>query len=326
MSSTLPGRIQTRLQGRLEAMNEVITTALHTSNPLMNEVVANYLLTKGKQIRPIIVFLSAEMLGEVNINVVHAAAALEMLHNASLIHDDVVDETKQRRNRPTINALWDNHIAVLTGDYFVSKALEVGLRTGSISVVGGLSALGAELSIGEVDQIVNSQSSTFSEEAYMSMIGKKTASLFRHCMSMGAETAGASAETTAPMLRYAELLGLCFQIRDDIFDYYPQGDIGKPTGNDLREGKVTLPLLYALNHTQGTRAEAMRTLARKPNPDEDEIQRLIAFAIEEGGVEYSMSVMRRMQTEASAIIAAYPHSEPAEDFEAIFRFIIDREI
>lgn len=306
-------------------MNAVIHSALHTSNPLMDEVISNYLSVKGKQIRPIIVFLSAEMLGAVNDNVVHAAAALEMLHNASLIHDDVVDETKQRRNRPTVNALWDNQIAVLTGDYFVSKALEVGLHTGSVNVVAGLSALGAELSIGEVDQIVNSRSSTFSEQAYMSMIGKKTASLFRHCMNMGAETAGASAQTTAPMLRYAELLGLSFQIRDDIFDYFPQGEIGKPTGNDLREGKVTLPLLYALNNTEGTRAAEMRTLARKSELNETDIQRLIAFAIEEGGVEYSVGVMRRMQAEASAIIAEYPRSEAAEDFEAIFKFIIDRE-
>ncbi len=306
-------------------MNAVITNALHTSNPLMNEVIANYLQAKGKQIRPIIVFLSAEMLGSVNSNVVYAAAALEMLHNASLIHDDVVDETKQRRNRPTVNALWDNQIAVLTGDYFVSKALEVGLRTGSVNVVSGLSALGAELSIGEVDQIVNSRSPVFSEEAYMSMIGKKTASLFRHCMNMGAETSGASAEAAAPMLRYAELLGLCFQIRDDIFDYYPQGEIGKPTGNDLREGKVTLPLLYALNHTDGARASEMKALARQSELSEADIQRLIAFAIDEGGVEYSVAVMRRMQAEASAIIAGYPRSESAEDFETIFKFIIDRE-
>lgn len=324
MSSTLPDRIHARLHDSLEAMNAVIATALHTSNSLMNEVIANYLLAKGKQIRPIIVFLSAGMLGNVNRNVVYAAAALEMLHNASLIHDDVVDETKQRRNRPTINALWDNQIAVLTGDFFVSKALEVGLRTGSVGVVAGLSALGAELSIGEVDQIVNSQSSTFSEEAYMAMIGKKTASLFRHCMNMGAETAGASPEDTAPMLRYAELLGLCFQIRDDIFDYYPQGEIGKPTGNDLREGKVTLPLLYALNHTSGPETEAMRELARKRQLDESDIQRLITFAIKKGGVEYAVGIMRRMQAEASAIIAGYPPSESAEDFEAIFRFIIDR--
>lgn len=305
-------------------MNAVIADALHTSNPLMNEVISNYLLTKGKQIRPIIVFLSAEMLGEINHDVVQAAAALEMLHNASLIHDDVVDETKMRRNRPTVNALWDNQIAVLTGDYFVSKALEVGLRTGNLGVVTGLSSLGAELSIGEVDQIVNAQSSTFSEEAYMSMIGKKTASLFRHCLDMGAETGGASADAIKPMLRYAELLGLCFQIRDDIFDYYPQGEIGKPTGNDLREGKVTLPLLYALNHSGAPRAEDMKALVRCPELDDADIQRLIAFAIEEGGVEYSINVMRRMQAEASEIIAKYPRSNPAEDFEAIFKFIIDR--
>ena len=180
--------IQSRLEAPLADMNGVISESMHTGNELLNRVVTDYLRIKGKQIRPIMVLLSAQMFGGINRHVIYAAAALEMLHNASLIHDDVVDETRQRRGQSTVNASWGNHIAVLTGDFFVSKALEVGLRTGSVTVLRGLSELGVELSTGEVDQICNARSHHFLEEEYMSMIRKKTASLFTRCILLGADT------------------------------------------------------------------------------------------------------------------------------------------
>ena len=202
--------IQGRLQEPLRAMNRLISETMGTGNELMNRVVTDYLRSKGKQIRPIMVLLSAQMHGGINEHVLLAAAALEMLHNASLIHDDVVDDTRERRGRDTINAAWGNHIAVLVGDFFVSKALEVGLRTGSVTVVRGLSELGVELSTGEVDQICNARSHRFLEEEYMEMIRKKTASLFTHCMLLGADTSGKMPADTAPMLRFAELLGAVY--------------------------------------------------------------------------------------------------------------------
>lgn len=317
--------IQGRLQEPLRAMNRLISETMGTGNELMNRVVTDYLRSKGKQIRPIMVLLSAQMHGGINEHVLLAAAALEMLHNASLIHDDVVDDTRERRGRDTINAAWGNHIAVLVGDFFVSKALEVGLRTGSVTVVRGLSELGVELSTGEVDQICNARSHRFLEEEYMEMIRKKTASLFTHCMLLGADTSGKMPADTAPMLRFAELLGLCFQIKDDIFDYFPTtAAVGKPTGNDLREGKVTLPLLYALRTAPAEEAVPLRAILEAGIPAEPDIERLVDFARRHGGIDYAFSVMRSMQAEAMQILEAYPDSDARRSFADIFEFIIDR--
>lgn len=317
--------IQRRLAAPLDEMNKIIRESLATPNALMNEVVVNYLRTKGKQIRPILVILSAKFFGDVNVEVLHAGAALEMLHNASLIHDDIVDETDIRRGNPTINALWGNHIAVLVGDFFVSNALAAGIRTGHLSIISALSALGQELSLGEVDQICNARDHHFDKESYFSAIRKKTASLFMNCVRMGAEAVNTPESKIIPMEEYACLLGLCFQIKDDIFDYFDDAKIGKPTGNDLREGKMTLPLLHALEVAPVEESEKMKNLLMRGNLDDREIQTLIDFAKDNGGIDYSFSVMRDMQKEADKIIDSYPDSEWKDSFRDIFDFIISRD-
>lgn len=317
--------IHSRLEPELKQMNEIIHQQLSTSNQLMNRVVTTYLKTNGKQIRPMLVILSAKFFGRINPSVLHAGAALEMLHNASLIHDDVVDDTSLRRGLPTVNAVWGNHIAVLVGDFFVSNALAAGIATGHLSIISALSALGKELSLGEIDQICNVREHHFDEESYFSMIRKKTASLFINCVRMGAEAVGADNEAIEPMTRYAELLGLAFQIKDDIFDYF-SNNVGKPTGNDLREGKVTLPLLYALNNAADRdAAEQYKNLLRRGALSEEEIAELIGFAKDNGGIDYSYDVMRRMQTEGEAILAGYPPSEWRDAFADLFEFIISRD-
>ncbi len=317
--------INSSLGKDLEAMNEIIVSFLRSPNEMMDNIVANYLKKKGKQIRPIMVILSAKMFGEVNESVLHAGAALEMLHNASLIHDDVVDETDLRRGLPTINALWGNHIAVLVGDYFVSNALAAGIHTGHISIIAALSELGKELSIGEIDQICNVREHNFEEQSYFLMIRKKTASLFMNCVKMGAEAVGANQEEFSSLVKFAELLGLCFQIKDDIFDYFDNPQIGKPTGNDLREGKVTLPLLYALNNAEPEEAAAMKELIVKGDMSSEEIQSLIEFAKANGGVDYAFNVMRQMQQEGLDLINRYPDSEAKQSFIDIFDYIIARD-
>lgn len=316
-------KIQQRLDPELTAMNQIITDTLATDNDLMNTVVTSYLKKKGKQIRPIMVMLSAKMFGQISDKVLYAAAALEMLHNASLIHDDVVDETSLRRGAPTINATWGNHLAVLVGDYFVSNALAAGIHTGHISIIAALSALGKELSLGEIDQICNVRQHDFNEESYLSMIRKKTASLFRNCVKMGAEAVEAEPSLFLPMVEYAETLGLCFQIKDDIFDYYTDPAIGKPTGNDLREGKVTLPLLYALRTAPEKESARMKEMLAGPLSNE-QIATLIDFAKENGGIDYAYDRMRSMQDSSEKIIAAYPDSEWKQSFRDIFEFIISR--
>ncbi len=316
--------IQQRLHSELAEMNRIIREALFTHNELMNHVVTYFLREKGKQIRPIMVILSAGLFGGVNDHVLHAGAALEMLHNASLIHDDIVDETSLRRGRPTVNMEWGDHIAVLVGDYFVSNALSTAIKTGNIEIISALSHLGKELSLGEIDQICNARDHHFDEESYINMIRQKTASLFINCAKMGAEAAGADAASYAPLLKFAELLGLAFQIKDDIFDYFDDPRIGKPTGNDLREGKVTLPLLHALAIAPTEMAEQMKNLLRRGNLSDTEIDSLILFAKENGGIEYAFSRMRQMQSEAFRILEAYPVNSWTDSLRDIFEYIISR--
>jgi len=317
--------IQNRLQNELAAMNDIIRRSLFIPNQLMNQVVTSYLTSKGKQIRPIMVILSAGMFGGVNDHVLHAGAALEMLHNASLIHDDVVDETPLRRGKDTINHQWGNHIAVLVGDYFVSNALAAGIKTDNISIISAISDLGKELSLGEIDQICNARSHHFDEESYISMIRKKTASLFVNCVKMGAEAAGASPKEYEPLMRYAELFGLCFQIKDDIFDYFDSISIGKPTGNDLREGKVTLPLLHALASGPEEEAAEMKALLKRGNLSPYEISTLIDFAKSNGGIEYAYDRMAQMQAQALSLLDSYQESDWKESFKDIFAFVISRK-
>lgn len=317
-------KIQEDLSSELAEMNDIIVTQLATTNRMMNDIVSRYLQVKGKQIRPILVILSARMFGAVSSEVLLAGAALEMLHNASLIHDDIVDETALRRGVATINATMGNHIAVLVGDFFVSNALAAGIRTGDIRVISALSALGKELSLGEIDQICNAREHSLEESSYISMIRQKTASLFMNCARMGAELGGADETQQERLVAFAELLGLCFQIKDDIFDYFDDKRIGKPTGNDLREGKVTLPLLYALSNAPQEKSEPMRQILSEGNLTADNITRLIEFAKSNGGIEYAYSRMRAMQQEAMKILEELPSGESKRDFELIFDYIIER--
>lgn len=317
--------IQHRIDPELAQMNAIIHESLSADNDLMDTVVRNYLLTKGKQIRPIMVILSAKFFGDVNAHVLHAGAALEMLHNASLIHDDVVDDTALRRGKATVNNQWGNHIAVLVGDFFVANALAAGIRTGNLSIISSLSDLGKELSLGEVDQICNVRDHRLDEGHYMDMIRKKTASLFRNCVKMGAEAVNVSEPEYRPLAQYAEMLGMCFQIRDDIFDYFSNALIGKPTGNDLREGKVTLPLLHAIHTAPEPVAQSVKEMLLKGDLNEKEIGILIDFAKEYDGIEYSFEKMRQMQKEADKLLQAYPDSEWKETFRQLFDYIISRD-
>lgn len=318
-------KIRESLRPWLDEMNSIIKDSLRTDNEMMNSIVTRYLQVKGKQIRPMLVILSARMFGGVSREILLAGAALEMLHNASLIHDDIVDETALRRGVETINARMGNHIAVLVGDFFVSNALAAGIQTGDVRVVRALSDLGKELTLGEIDQICNAREHSLEEAAYFGMIRQKTASLFMNCVRMGAELGGADPKNCDALARYAELLGLCFQIKDDIFDYFDNKEVGKPTGNDLREGKVTLPLLYALRTAPEAESRPMRDLLLAGDLTSADIDTLIAFAKRYGGIEYAYDRMRDMQREADQLIAPMPDNESKRDFSLIFDYIIARE-
>lgn len=317
--------IRDLISSDLERLQKIIKQSLSSNSPLLNKIVDKYLETKGKQIRPIIVVLSAKFFGaEVSDGVLCGAASVELLHNASLIHDDVIDETKQRRGHDTINNTWDNHIAVLVGDFFVSNALACAIRTNDFRVISTISELGKELSTGEIDQIDVAKHHSIDEQTYFSIINKKTASLFQSCVKVGGYSVGASDIDIANLSKFVELLGLSFQIKDDIFDYFKDDAIGKPTGNDLREGKVTLPLIYALSRTESPRHEEMRRLADSDSLTTEQIETLIDFAKAEGGIEYAYVTMERLRAEARSILDPYPDNEAKRAFLSLFDYIIKR--
>lgn len=317
--------IRDLISSDLERLQKIIKQSLSSNSPLLNKIVDKYLETKGKQIRPIIVVLSAKFFGaEVSDGVLCGAASVELLHNASLIHDDVIDETKQRRGHDTINNTWDNHIAVLVGDFFVSNALACAIRTNDFRVISTISELGKELSTGEIDQIDVAKHHSIDEQTYFSIISKKTASLFQSCVKVGGYSVGASDIDIANLSKFVELLGLSFQIKDDIFDYFKDDAIGKPTGNDMREGKVTLPLIYALSHTESPRHGEMRRLADSDSLTTEQIETLIDFAKAEGGIEYAYATMERLRAEARSILEPYPDNEAKRAFLSLFDYIIKR--
>lgn len=318
--------IQQALAPDLKLLNERIESALSSPNELMNRVVRSFLEKRGKQIRPIMVLLTAKLLGTVNDDVLAGAVAVELLHNASLIHDDVVDDTLTRRGNPTINGAWDNHLAVLMGDFFLSNALLQGVSVGKIEVVRSISNLGRLLSIGELDEIYTAHNSHLDENTYFEIIYRKTASLFVSCVEVGAYGVGVTDQRLDALREFARLLGLCFQIKDDVFDYFSDEKIGKPTGNDLREGKVTLPLLYALHHSGSEQAPAMMELARQSQLSPAEVDSLIAFAISEGGIDYAYDTMRRLRSQAAETLAIFPPSQWRDAMLTLFDFIISREL
>ncbi len=318
--------IRQPINRELELLNRTLTESLHTTSPLMNEVIATYLESKGKQIRPILVLLCAKLFGEVSQVAIDAAVSLELLHNASLIHDDVVDESQKRRGLPTINHLYDNRIAVLAGDFFVSCALACSIKTEKMSIISCLHVLGKDLARGEIDQISNARNHLLDENAYFEVIYRKTASLFRTCMQVGAQSANASVEEEERLAQFGEKLGLCFQIKDDIFDYYEDKKIGKPTGNDLREGKLTLPLIYAITQGKGEENEQMRALlAHQDNLSTDEVQALVEYAKREGGIDYAYTTMERIRHKAVELLSTFPHTPTRDALIAILDYTIERD-
>ena len=317
-------QIQETIKPELAQLNAIIAHTLHSNSAFTDHIVKEYLRTKGKQIRPILVLLSGKLFGGVNDKVLYAGAAIELLHNASLIHDDVIDVSSERRGVPTINSVWDNHVAVLVGDYFVAGALKCAEQTHEYRVLNSLSNMGANLSMGEIDQIDNARNHEITEQAYMTIIRRKTASLFVSCVEVGGITAGADDRRLAKLMKYAELLGQCFQIKDDTFDYFHDPIIGKPTGNDLREGKITLPLIYALGRKELPEHDEMNRLVHKATLTDGDIGRLVDYAKASGGIDYAYRVMQRMEKEACQLLDDFEPGPTVDAFKSIFSYIISR--
>ena len=308
----------------LENFNVALRNSLSTDNTLLKGVIDYYLQAKGKQIRPMLVILSSRLFGEINDTTISAAVAIELLHNATLIHDDVVDSSPLRRGRKTVNNIWDNRVAVLVGDFFVSTALQSAIKSNNLNTISLIAALGKELATGEIDQIETADEHILDEKRYFNVIKQKTASLFSSCMLMGGYSNGATVEQLNAIEEYGNKLGLCFQIKDDIFDYFTDDSIGKPTGSDLKEGKVSLPLLFAIQSNTDERNTQMRNLLMRGNLTDEEISILIEYAKEKGGIEYAEEMMLKLKSEAEDALSIFPDSKIKDVLIELLDYIIAR--
>lgn len=288
------------------------------------DLITNYIVRrKGKQLRPMLVFLSAGACGQINHSTYVAAGMIELLHTATLVHDDVVDEAYERRGFFSINALWRSKVAVLVGDFILSRGLLVAIENDQVEMLRMISSAVKEMSEGELLQIERSRKMNIDEETYYDIIGKKTASLIASCCANGAISANAAKDMVDRMYQFGKYLGMAFQIRDDLFDYQPSGLIGKPTGNDIKEHKLTLPLIYALSKSdthERRRIIGLINGARKVN-----IAEIVDFAKDKGGIDYATNKMFEYRDNAKQTLETLSDSEYKKSLFLLTDYIVNRE-
>jgi octaprenyl-diphosphate synthase len=323
---SISSKIKAPIKKEMEEFERYFKTQLNSKIPLLT-IITNYVLRrKGKQMRPMLVFLSAKLNGEISQASYTAAGLIELLHTATLIHDDVVDETYQRRGFFSINALWRSKIAVLVGDYFLSVGLISALKTKQIGVLEVVSDAVKEMSEGELLQIEKSRQLNITEEVYYDVIRMKTATLIAACTKAGAYSVNASDEQLTKMNDFGINLGMAFQIRDDLLDYEKTNLAGKPTGNDLKEKKITLPLIHILNQMdKGERRKILRTIQRH-HKNERKIAPIMKMVKEQGGIEYARAKMIEYRDHALTILKTYPPSETRDSLEELVLFTTSRKV
>lgn len=317
--------IKSPIAAELEEFKRLFDSSLTSSNPLLDSVISHIRQRNGKMMRPILVLLVARLAGPIRPAALYAAVSLELLHTASLIHDDVVDESAERRGQLSVNAIYNNKVSVLSGDYLLATSLVHARKTKSLDIIQVVSALGQDLADGELLQLSNVSNHDFSEEVYFDVIRKKTAALFAACTYSAALSTDMREEEAKAVRLLGEYIGVCFQIKDDIFDYFESEKIGKPTGNDMMEGKLTLPILYALNAYNDAQAEAVAIKVKDGVATTDEIGYLIEYAKEKGGIEYASQVMGDYKQKSLDLLAALPASEIRSSLEAYLHYVTDRE-
>lgn len=281
---------------------DLLYNSIRSENSHLQKMIEHMYKADGKKIRPILLLLTAKALGEVNYKTYHAAVTIELLHTATLIHDDVVDDAHMRRGQPSLNSVFDNRKTVLCGDYYLSSALTQSVLTEDLEIVSIIANLGKKLAEGELQQLIIADEVIIDEEEYFNVIRKKTASLLSACMKIGALTVNADKKVVNQFSELGELIGMSVQLRDDIFDYF-NDNIGKPTGNDIREGKITLPLLHALKHADVTDSQRAKIIVQDKDFTTENISYLIDFAKQNGGIEYTYAVLDENTEKAKEIIA-----------------------
>lgn len=319
-------RIKQPIESELSDFNELFNDALSHTDGLLSQALAYIRQRTGKRMRPMLILLMARNYGSVSAVTQHAAVGLELLHTASLVHDDVVDESEERRGQASVNATYDNKVAVLVGDYLLSTALLHVAYTKNTDIVRYLAELGRTLASGEILQLSNISNDKISEDVYYQVIKQKTAALFEACCAIGALSAGADEEEIERAKKFGQNLGIIFQIRDDIFDYYDSKEIGKPTGNDMAEGKLTLPVIYALNSTGDEDMLRLAYKVKERTATAAEIASLVAFAKDNGGIDYAEKRMDDFHNDAMKYIESQVNDEEIRNsLVAYLDFVIRRE-
>ena len=337
-------KIEQPVAEEFKRFNDEFADSLRSETHRLQSAIDQLLHASGKHVRPLLVLLTAKACGKVTDHTINSAVFLELLHTATLIHDDVIDETKQRRGVPSLNAIFDNRISVLVGDYVLSTALIRSIQTGNLQIINIVSNLGRDLSEGEIKQLETAEESILDEACYMQVIKKKTATLLSSCTEIGAISADAPQELVLKCRKFGEYLGYCFQmarelllmrsftaygycfqIKDDIFDYFKEMNIGKPTGNDIREGKVTLPLLHALESGRREEVESFLKVINEKDFSSGNIDALIEFAKANGGIEYAEMRMKEYHDKAVEVLMQLPESDAREGLLALADYIMERQ-
>lgn len=310
----------------MELFEQKFLLSMSSKVALLNRITHYIVNRKGKQMRPMFVFLVAKMVhnGNVSERTYRGASVIELIHTATLVHDDVVDDSNRRRGFFSINALWKNKIAVLIGDYLLSKGLLLSIDNNDFDLLKIISVAVREMSEGELLQIEKARKLDITEDVYYEIIRQKTATLIAACCSLGAASVKPNSPEVETMRRFGELIGMAFQIKDDLFDY-GEDTIGKPTGIDIKEQKMTLPLIYVLNHCSSKEKDWLINSIKNHNKDKQRVKEVIAFVKSNGGLEYAESKMKQFQQEALQILTAYPDSEYKKSLELMVNYVIDRK-
>lgn len=316
--------IKAPIKQELEEFEIRFRANMQSKVPLLDKITHYIVKRKGKQMRPMFVFLSAKMLGEVNDDTYNSASLVELLHTATLVHDDVVDDANERRGFFSINALWKNKIAVLVGDYLLSKVLLLSIEHKKYRSLEIVARAVREMSEGELLQIEKARKLDIDETIYFEVIRQKTASLIATCCEAGAVSVAREDEAER-MRKFGELVGLAFQIKDDIFDYGTPGKIGKPTGIDIREQKMTLPLIYTLNTVDKKIKHELLNIVKRHNENPKKVRRAIALVIENGGINYAYQKMMEIKEEALALLEPIPNSPSKESLIGLVEYTTTRE-
>ena len=319
-------QIKAPIEKEIEEFEPKFRDSMKSSVPLLDKITHYIVKRKGKQLRPIFVFLSAKICGEINESTYRAAALIELLHTATLVHDDVVDDSYQRRGFFSLNALWKNKIAVLVGDYLLSKGLMLSIDNKDYHLLHIVSNAVKQMSEGELLQIEKARKLDIEEPVYFDIIRQKTASLIASCCACGAASTGADEDTVNKMLLFGETTGIAFQIRDDLFDYESNGSMGKPSGIDIKEKKMTLPLIYALNNGTYRDKKRIINLIKNHNNKPNKVEEVLYYVNNSGGIDYAENKMNEYQDKALKMLEEFPDCASKTSLEQLVRFTIKRKV